>query len=138
MSQLGRIYPTIHIGDSLTFLRVMQAESIDLICTDPPYNIPIADWDDLGGSTDRERGIALANFLAPYFAEFRRVLKPTGSVFVFMAEGRAQRVDVALEDSGLVRQRDIIANRTNGSHRWLFKDLRRLRKSCAIVTRSLS
>ena len=80
---------TIWQGDSRELLRRLPDASVDLICTDPPYNLggystgnidmawrksfnnDVADWDQV----DFDPG----EWLEP----FRRVLKPTGTVFAF-------------------------------------------------------
>lgn len=38
----GRLY----LGDSLEWLRGLEAETVDLVFADPPYNIKKAGWDD--------------------------------------------------------------------------------------------
>jgi len=51
-------------------LPTIEDESIDLVCTDPPYEIGIAEWDK--------------NFnVEKVTKEWHRVLKPNGSVFCF-------------------------------------------------------
>jgi len=52
----------VYCADCLEGMRGLSAASIDLIVTDPPYEIQ-----DMG----------------PYFAEFVRLLKPSGSIYVF-------------------------------------------------------
>ena len=77
------------LGDSRRLIRAMPAGSVDLICTDPPYNLgsystgnivmswrtdfnnDVADWDQ--GSFEP----------AEWLTEFRRVLKPSGNLFAF-------------------------------------------------------
>jgi site-specific DNA-methyltransferase (adenine-specific)/modification methylase len=80
---------TLRLGDSRYLIKELPDESIDLILTDPPYNLSnystgnidlpwrktinndLADWDR-------------SNFEpAEWMAEFKRILKPTGNIFAF-------------------------------------------------------
>jgi DNA modification methylase len=80
---------TLLLGDSRALLASIGDQSVDLICTDPPYNLggystgnikmawrsefnnDVAAWDQIEFDP-RE-----------WLAEFRRVLKPTGTIFAF-------------------------------------------------------
>ena len=80
---------TIWQGDSRLLLARVPDASVDLICTDPPYNLggystgnidmswrksfnnDVAEWDQLAFEPSE------------WLAEFRRVLKPTGTLFAF-------------------------------------------------------
>lgn len=85
-------------GDSLDVLRRMPAESVDAIITDPPYGIggnfvrrtkdEIQDWDRFQGQDD------FLAFICEYLDEFRRVLKPKGSLFIFAAPRNASGVEM--------------------------------------------
>jgi len=68
----GRLYR----GDSPTWLRSVESESVDLIFADPPYNIKKADWDNFDS---QEAYIAWS---MTWITEAARVLKPTGSLYV--------------------------------------------------------
>lgn len=79
-------------GDSKELIKNIPNNSIDLIFTDPPYNVGtystgniqvngrkninnnIADWDHIVFSPKE------------WLSEFKRILKPTGNIFVFTAE----------------------------------------------------
>ena len=62
----------ITCSDAIKFLERQNDSSIDLILTDPPYNIGIrADWDRLEFDLD--------NFMK----QARRVLSPTGQIIIF-------------------------------------------------------
>ena len=70
----------LYQGDNLTILREMPDASVDLICTDPPFNSG-RDW---GAFNDKwEGGIkGYLKFMEPRLEECRRVLKPTGSLYL--------------------------------------------------------
>ena len=57
-------------ADCMDILPLIPDESVDVILTDPPYNIGYADWDKF--------------FHIPEITkEWYRILKPNGSVFLF-------------------------------------------------------
>ena len=70
----------LYQGDNLAILRNMPDESIDLICTDPPFNTG-KDW---GAFSDKwEGGLkGYLKFMEPRLEECRRVLKSTGSLYL--------------------------------------------------------
>lgn len=80
---------TIVNGDCMDHLRHIPDQSIDLILTDPPYNI--AQYST--GNIDLPGRTALNNDLAAWdlkpidpsalLADFKRIIKPNGNIFVF-------------------------------------------------------
>jgi site-specific DNA-methyltransferase (adenine-specific) len=82
MLELNKIY----LGDCFKHMTNLDTESIDLILTDPPYNTTESSWDK---NIDFNR----------LFTEYRRVLKPTGSivmtvVFPFAAKLIIDNIDI--------------------------------------------
>lgn len=67
-------------GDSLNRLSEISSESIDLIVADPPYNLK----KDYGGNTDDFTHDEYLVFSRKWLADCKRLLKPSGSIFVFM------------------------------------------------------
>lgn len=63
-------------GDSLDWLRSVEAESVDLIFADPPYNLKKAEWDTF------ESQAAYIEWASKWIEPAARVLKPTGSMYV--------------------------------------------------------
>jgi site-specific DNA-methyltransferase (adenine-specific) len=57
-------------GDCLDLLKIVPDQSIDMILTDPPYNIGYAKWDTFDNIEEISQ-------------QFKRVLKPNGSLFIF-------------------------------------------------------
>jgi site-specific DNA-methyltransferase (adenine-specific) len=66
----------LFVGDSIDWLRSLDAESIDLIFADPPYNIKKADWDNF---ESQETYIAWS---LQWIREAARVLKSSGSLYI--------------------------------------------------------
>ena len=71
---------TLYQGDNLSILREMPSESVDLICTDPPFNTG-KDW---GAFNDKwEGGLkGYLKFMEARAVEMHRVLKSTGSLYL--------------------------------------------------------
>jgi site-specific DNA-methyltransferase (adenine-specific) len=90
-------------GDCLKILPTLESESIDLILTDPPYGETSLEWD---------------RWQTGWPALVRRVLKPTGSMWVF----GSQRMfwDNRDEFAGWKLSQDIVWEKQNGSG--LFND----------------
>ncbi|MEN9576290.1 MAG: Modification methylase MboII [Verrucomicrobiota bacterium] len=63
-------------GDSIEWLRTLDAASVDLVFADPPYNIRKAEWDDLGSMQEYTAWSRL------WIGEAARVLKATGTLYV--------------------------------------------------------
>lgn len=92
--------PLLVNSDSLHFIKTLPDDSIDLICTDPPYfRVKPHGWDNQWqGDADYLR------WLDSYLAEFWRVLKPAGSFYMFCGHRLASDIEM------LVRQRFRILN----------------------------
>ena len=67
-------------GDVLEQLKTLPAESVDLVIADPPYNLK----KDYGNNSDDQSFDDYLNFSKQWLREVDRVLKPTGSIYVFM------------------------------------------------------
>jgi site-specific DNA-methyltransferase (adenine-specific) len=68
----GKLYQ----GNSIEWLKSLEAESIDLVFADPPYNIKKADWDSFGS---QEQYI---EWSLQWIGEASRILKSTGSLYI--------------------------------------------------------
>lgn len=62
----------LYNGDCLEIMKQMPDNSIDLIVTDPPYNIGIDKWDKIDNYLD---------VFKKWINEFQRVLKPNGILY---------------------------------------------------------
>ncbi|HMR92407.1 MAG TPA: DNA methyltransferase [Chitinophagaceae bacterium] len=67
-------------GDSITEMKKLSANSIDLIIADPPYNL----GKDYGNDSDTKEFSDYIEFTKQWTSEAKRILKPTGSIYVFM------------------------------------------------------
>lgn len=64
----------LYQGDCLEVMKSLPSGSVDLVLTDPPYNIGIASWDKIDGYVD---------WCMAWLKECERLLKPTGVLYVW-------------------------------------------------------
>ena len=77
----------IHLMDCMEGMKEIPDKSIDLIVTDPPYFLPTQSYVGVRGSGYIKRHLAdtsiLRGFFKQVFSEMDRVLKATGTFYVF-------------------------------------------------------
>jgi site-specific DNA-methyltransferase (adenine-specific) len=61
-------------------MKSIPAESVDLIIADPPYNL----GKDYGNNNDRKTHDEYIEFSKHWINEAHRILKHTGSIYIFM------------------------------------------------------
>lgn len=71
-TDLGKLYKV----DAADFLKTLDSSSVDLIFSDPPYNIKKAEWDTF--SSQKE----YVEWSLEWITEASRVLKDTGSLYI--------------------------------------------------------
>lgn len=128
MSQLGqdaRPGLTLLNGDCLEELKSIQADTVDLVLTDPPYNLGLfmknratnlarmrenyfgaAGWDD-ATSSDWE------TLMEDFFSELSRVMRPGGSAVIFMAIIKVETLVSIAEKYGFYYKTTGIWHKTN-------------------------
>lgn len=72
--------PQIIVGDAIEELRRLDSNSADVVIADPPYNL----GKNYGNNHDSRVFDEYLLFTRDWTSESLRVLKPTGSLFVFM------------------------------------------------------
>jgi DNA modification methylase len=80
MNGLKMINPTILRADALLAFKEIADESVDLIIADPPYNI----GKDYGNNHDQMSFDDYLFFSKSWLCEAKRVLKPNGTIYIFM------------------------------------------------------
>jgi site-specific DNA-methyltransferase (adenine-specific) len=70
----------IILGDAIIEMKNLQSESFDLIIADPPYNL----GKDYGNNHDIRGFDEYLEFSKNWLIEAHRILKPTGTIYVFM------------------------------------------------------
>jgi site-specific DNA-methyltransferase (adenine-specific) len=73
-SKTTTTFHTVQVADSYDLLRSLPSGSIQLIVCDPPYNINLAEWDNVKDYTQ---------WAAGWLKESERVLADTGSIAIF-------------------------------------------------------
>ena len=114
---------TIIRGECVSAMERLPAASVDLIFADPPYNLQLAgdltrpdqskvdavddDWDQFAGFS------AYDAFTRAWLMAARRVLKPTGSIWVIGSYHNIFRVGSILQDLDFWILNDIVWRKTN-------------------------
>jgi DNA modification methylase len=127
---------TMHLGDCIDIMRTMPDNSIDFICTDPPYGLHFMGkkWDSFkykktegwnfqgqprnigfaqtasacdAGTYDDRRNDEFQEFIKQFGIEALRILKPGSHIAIFGAPRRHHRQMSGLEDAGF-EIRDVI------------------------------
>lgn len=83
-------------GDCLDILPTLDSESIDLVVTDPPYNIGI----DYGGGKKADRRQDYDIWCGHWINLCHRVLRPNGSMWVVSGQEHGADIDIALRNAG--------------------------------------
>jgi len=84
----------LYLGDSYQIIKNIATSSVDLILTDPPYNVAKYSTGNikLAGRKEINNDIAewdLAEFNPhDWIEEFKRILKPTGNIFAFCGQNQ--------------------------------------------------
>jgi adenine-specific DNA-methyltransferase len=81
-------------GDSLPQLRSMPRASVSLVLTDPPYHS--TKKSNIHGDTQFEEDEHFLEWLDRYAAEWQRVLKMSGTLYVFCATQMSARLEVMI------------------------------------------
>lgn len=86
------------VGDAVEEMKKMPSNSVDLIATDPPYNLK----KDYGNSIDYKEWHEYEKFTARWLAEAIRLLKPNGSIYVFMGVRFISKLFLMMEERQLL------------------------------------
>lgn len=86
-------YNQLICGDALEFMSDLPESSIDLVVADPPYNL----GKDYGNNTDLKAWGEYEEFTRNWLGQAIRVLKPSGSIYVFMGVRFISRLFLLLE-----------------------------------------
>ncbi|MEQ1861251.1 MAG: site-specific DNA-methyltransferase [Chthoniobacteraceae bacterium] len=81
-------------GDSIEVMSSLSNASVDLVIADPPYNL----GKDYGNNRDLKAWHEYEQFTDAWIQQAIRILKPTGSIYVFMGVRFISKLFAALED----------------------------------------
>lgn len=79
-------------GDSLSLLKALPEHSVSLVLTDPPYHA--TKKENIYGDTAFTEDQHYLDWMAEYAFEWRRVLRPNGSLFLFCDSSMVGRLEV--------------------------------------------
>lgn len=88
--------PLIIEGDCLASMASMEAGTVDLVVTDPPYNIGI----DYGYGADADRREDYPAWCARWIGECHRLLTPEGSIWIVSGQEYGANIDLAMQAAG--------------------------------------
>ena len=109
----------VTIGDCLEVLPGMEADSVDLILTDPPYyRVKGEAWDRQWDTPS-----AFLSWVDLFLAEFHRLLKPNGSLYVFASPKMAARVECLVAERFNVLN-NIVWQKSGPSHAAIYGEER--------------
>lgn len=83
-------------GDSLDLMRLIPDKSISLILTDPPYHA--TKKKNIYGDTHFKEDQHYLEWMKKYSKEWRRILKPNGSLFCYCDSSMAARLEVLFSE----------------------------------------
>ncbi len=114
---------TILAGDCVEELRKIPSKSVDVVFADPPYNLQLGgdltrpDQSKVDGVDDEwdkfSSFAAYDEFSREWMAQCRRILKPTGTIWVIGSYHNIFRVGTAMQDLGFWILNDIVWRKTN-------------------------
>jgi adenine-specific DNA-methyltransferase len=85
---------TLHLGDCLELMKTLPDASVDLILTDPPYfKVKNEPWDNQWSKPGH-----FLSWLDQVLAQFQRILKPNGSLYLFASPKMAARVEILIAE----------------------------------------
>ena len=110
-------------GDCIAAMRSLPAASVDLVFADPPYNLQLGgdlarpDGSHVDAVTDHwdkfDSFAAYDQFTREWLTEARRVLKPSGSLWVIGSYHNIFRVGAILQDMGFWILNDVVWRKAN-------------------------
>jgi len=109
-------FDSIYEGDTLQFLHSLSDESADLIIADPPYSLE-KDREFGEGAFHNSREEWLI-WCKRWLIEAKRILKPTGNIFVYSIHHNACFLQCHMYEIGLEYRRQIIWHYENGWSRY--------------------
>jgi site-specific DNA-methyltransferase (adenine-specific) len=97
-------------GDCLAILPTLDKHSIDLVLTDPPYNIGI----DYGNGQKADRRPDYDIWCERWINWCYRALKPHGSLWIISGQEHGADIDIAIQRTGMTMRNRITWHETFG------------------------
>lgn len=107
MKELNKIY----LQDCITFMQELEAESVDLIIADPPYNLK----KDFGNGSDHWESVQeWFSWSKEWIGDSIRILKPSGNIFIYGIHHYLCYLQCFLYEKNMRYRRQIIWHYENG------------------------
>lgn len=100
----------IILGDCVAEMQKLHAGSVDLVLTDPPYNIGI----DYGAGKKADRREDYPQWCRRWIDGCHRVLRPGGSLWVISGQEYGAHIDLAIKAAGFTMRNRITWHETFG------------------------
>jgi len=97
-------------GDCVQSLQTLERDSVDLVVTDPPYNIGI----DYGYGEDSDRRRDYDLWCEEWIGLCYRALKPSGSLWIISGQEFGAFIDIAIQNVGMTVRNRITWHETFG------------------------
>ncbi len=120
---IAPLLDSILAGDCLEELRKIPSESVDVVFADPPYNLQLGGGltrpnqtrvDGVDDEWDKFSSFAAYDgFSREWMAQCRRILKPTGTIWVIGSYHNIFRAGTVMQDLGFWILNDIVWRKTN-------------------------
>ena len=102
----------IILGDAIDVLATLEPASVDLVIADPPYNL----GKDYGNNHDIKKFDEYLEFSRSWLRETRRILKPNGTIYIFMGfRFISYLYDILEQDCGMFFNSWIVWHYTQGT-----------------------
>ena len=83
-------------GDSIDLLKLIPDSSISLILTDPPYHS--TKKKNIKNDTAFESDVDFLDWMKELIKEFKRILKPNGSIYLFCSSKMSARIEILFSE----------------------------------------
>lgn len=93
----------INVGDCVEVLRSIPRDSIDLVVTDPPYNVGVNYG--RGAKADRRKDYDL--WCETWVGLCCRALRPSGSLWIISGQEHGADIDIAIQRAGMTMRNRI-------------------------------
>lgn len=101
------------VGDVLEVLPKIPSASVQLVCTDPPYNL----GKNYGKTVDKKDWDEYERFTRQWLDECQRILRSDGSIYVFMGVRFVSKQFLIMEEMGFLFNGWITWHYTQGTGR---------------------
>ena len=106
----------IMCGDSTSTVdvkKLLAGETMDLVVTDPPYNVAIENSQGMTIENDNMSADTFQEFLNKAFTNMNEALKPGGAFYIWHASRTQREFETALNEAGLEVRQQLIWNKNS-------------------------